>query len=135
MYVLRGDKLLTSTAIAGRRWLKVHAESRDDIRGVLEEYGVEYVVVESKDWSGMEIHRQLRDYLRTGPFQLAGRIPIETNREPLRDRSLEIYRYRDYQPITAEYLELRLPVVGKTIRVPFRPQIEALTDEGRVSGN
>jgi len=129
MYVLRGDKLLTSTAIGGHRWLEVHAQTRDDIQRMFDDYGVEFVVVESKDWSGMEIHQQLRDYLRSGPFRLDARIPIETNRQPLRDRSLEIYRYQNYQPVTAEYLKLRLPVVGKTIQVPFRQRVEALSGE------
>jgi len=126
MYVLRGDKLLTSTSIGGYRWLEIHAESQADIQAILDNYGIEYVVVESEDLLKMDIHLLLRDYLKSGPFRLAARLPIETNREVLAISRLEIYQYLDYRPATAEYLELRLPVVGQTIRVPFRQQIQAL---------
>lgn len=126
MYVLRGDKLLTSTAIGGYRWMEIHARIREDVQAIINGYGVEFVVVESEiDWFGVDIHDQLRDHLRSGSFDLVKEIPIGTNRHPFKGLSLEIYRHRNYRPATADYLELRLPVVGKTIRVPFREQVEA----------
>lgn len=120
MYVLRGDKLLTSSAISSKSRLEVHASSRDDIQFILRNYGVQYVVVESRDESGHDIHRELRRYLQEGPFELEKSIEVESTRVPLKRQQILIYRYLDMQPITADYLELRLPVVGQVIKVPMR---------------
>jgi hypothetical protein len=120
MYVLRGDKLLTSSAISSKNRLEVHASSREDIQALLDKYGVQYVVVESRDESGLAIHRELRDYLQDGPFELEKAIDVQSTRPPLKGQQIRIYRYQDRQPITADYLELRLPVVGQTIKAPLR---------------
>jgi hypothetical protein len=120
MYVLRGDKLLTSSAISSKNRLEVHADSREDIQSILAKYGVQYIVIESRDESGLDIHQQLRGFLHDGPFELDKSIEVESTRPPLRGQQILIYKYLNRQPITADYMELRLPVVGQTIRVPIR---------------
>lgn len=121
MYVLRADKLLSSSAIGSKTWLKVHADTRNDIRKILDQYGIVYIVVESRDESGVKIHQLFREYLKTGPFKLRKEIPvISENRTPLKDQTLLIYEYTEPKPITADHLELNLPVVGQTIKVPMR---------------
>ena len=120
MYVLRGDKLLTSSAILSNQWVEQHASSRDDIQSILRNYGIQYVVVEKRDLSGHDVHQELRRYLKDGPFELNKSIDVETTRKPLQEQQILIYEYKDRQHITADYLDLRLPVVGQTIRVPIR---------------
>jgi hypothetical protein len=120
MYVLRADKLLTSSSIASKNRLQVHAENRDDIKSVLDEYGVDLIVVESEDLSGIPIHKEFRSYLKDGPFSLEGDIAIvQKNRPQLDSQRLLIYRYKEMKRSTAEKLVLPVPVVGKTIEVPW----------------
>lgn len=124
MYVLRADKLLSSSAIGylGKH-TQVHAASRQDIRKIFDQYGVHYVIVETKDWSNLDIHKELREFLKEEPFRLAKRIEVQSNREPLENQELLIYEYLDStKNIMADYIEMRLPVVGQTIRVPMRKQ-------------
>jgi hypothetical protein len=125
MFVLRGDKLLSSTSIAGRNRLEVHAEDASDIIGILEQYGVQYVVVEDKNTIKIPIHGVLRRVLeRNDRFELVKTIPVDTGspstREPLDGVSLLIYEVHDRGAPKDGILELRLPVVGQTLRVPLR---------------
>jgi len=120
MYVLRADKLLTSSAITSNQWLEVHAKSRGDIQSILDDYGVQYVVVEERDISGLEIHRELRRLLGDDPFKLEKTISIDSTRPPLKNQKILIYRQLNRKPVTVDYLELRLPVVGQVIKVPMR---------------
>lgn len=120
MYVLRADKLLTSSSIAFKNRLQVHAENRDDIKSVLDEYGIDLIVVESEDLSGVPIHEEFRSYLKDGPFSLEDDIPIvQKNRPQLDNQRLLIYRYEEMKRSTADKLVLPVPVVGKTIEVPW----------------
>lgn len=125
MYVLRADKLLTSSAINNSIWLEVHARDEADIERMLKEYGVELVVLESRDVSGIPIHQRFRKLVTGDGFELLARIPVQSNREPLQAQTLDIYRYRRAQAMTASHLTLKLPVVGQTIQVPMRTKTGA----------
>lgn len=125
MYVLRGDKLLSSSSIGGRNMLEIHAKDADDVREMLWKYGVQYVVVEDKNTIEVPIHNLLRRVLERDPrFRLVKTIPVDTGtpstREPLEGISLLIYEVRDRGKPQDGILELRLPVVGQTLRVPLR---------------
>jgi len=121
MYVLRGDKLLSSSSIWTGHWLTVHAHVAEDIKTIFDKYGIVYIVVESENWSSVEIHQTLRNFLKTEVFELVQEIPLKTNRkELLQSKTLKIYKYLEAKPITANYIELNLPVVGKTLKVPLR---------------
>lgn len=120
MYVLRADKLLSSSSISFTNKLKIHVLNRDGIKDIFDRYGIEYIVLEKNDNSGIKIHQELRDFLKEGPFSLMKRIVVESNRIPLRGQEILIYKYEQIKQLSAEYLELRLPVVGQTIKVPMR---------------
>ncbi len=122
-FVLRGDKLLTSSGMyadKGREMaLTVLADSREDIASIFDRYGIEYIVVESKSPLEYPIHDELRAYLETDRFQKELEIPIDTNRPTLEGQSLLIFRNRDVKQPESGWLELQVPIVGKTIKVPF----------------
>lgn len=128
MYVLRGDKLLSSSSILATHWLDVHAQSEQDILSIFDNYGIQYVVVESNDTFSVSIHEKLREFLKTGPFQLEKEIAVQSSRSMLMDQRLLIYRYLNAKPPSADYLELRLPVVGQTLRVPVQNLRNAVRD-------
>jgi dolichyl-phosphate-mannose-protein mannosyltransferase len=121
MFVLRGDKLLTSAVMYKRIQVQVHAHSRQDIHDIFDRYGVVHVVVERDDRSTIAIHHELRAFLRTGPFELVKVIPVDSNVHWFAGQTLEIYRYRTPKPRTATQLVLRAPLVGLTITVPISP--------------
>ena len=120
MFVLRGDKLLSSSAVSARSLLKVHAQTPTDIRAIFDKYGVVFIVVERDSRFNVPIHQILRDYLKSGPFQLVKSIPVESNRKILKGQALLVYQYLSPQLLSATHLELDLPIVGKTITVPMR---------------
>lgn len=126
MYVLRGDKLLSSTSIAGKNRLEVHVEGSQGIRSVLDRFGPQFIVVEDRNTIGIPVHGKLRDMLQgDSGFRLRRSIAVETGspstRLPLEGVSLLIYEDMERKEPEDGVLELRLPVVGQTIRVPFRP--------------
>jgi hypothetical protein len=120
MYVLRGDKLLSSSAVYSDHNLEIHAFSEVDIKRIIDEFGVSCIVVESADVSGIEIHEIFRDYLASGPFKLMNDIVVESNRSELQNQTLKIYRYLEFRPATAEYLSIKLPIIGKNLKIPYR---------------
>lgn len=120
MHVLRADKLLSSSAINPNIWLEVHARSDADIQRMLDEFGIDLIVVEDRDVSGIEIHQRFRQFLQTPRFQRLASIPVHSNRNNLRGQRLSVYRYLEAKPMTAEYLILKLPVVGQEIKIPLR---------------
>jgi len=117
--VLRGDKLLTSSAIYPRHLLKIHAHSRDDIEDILGKYGTTHIVVESEDRTGIAVHQEFRAFLESGPFRLVKEIPVKSNHVMLKGQTLKIYEYLNAKPMSADKLELRLPVVGRKLVVPI----------------
>ncbi|MDD5578647.1 MAG: glycosyltransferase family 39 protein [Methylobacter sp.] len=129
-YVLRADKLLTSSSISSSNWLEVHVHSTDGVKQILDDYGVDLIVVESRDLSGIEIHQKFREYLKNGPFQLLKSINVASSRPMLQNQQLLIYRYLDRKPPTENYIKLRLPVVGKTINVPIKNRQNKKIDTG-----
>ena len=59
MCVLRGDKLLSSSAISLTRWLEVHTHNEQGIKEIIDECGIDYIIVESIDRPGVEIHQNM----------------------------------------------------------------------------
>lgn len=123
MYVLRGDKLLSSSAISATSRLKIHADSYNDINSLFNKYGVTHIVVESLDRTNVKIHTTLREHLKSNDFELVASIPVQSNRTVLTDQQLLIYEYQHPKIPTAGFLELDLPLVGKTIKVPLREKL------------
>ena len=121
MYVLRGDKLLSSSAVSERGSLTVHAQTTDDIQAIFDKYGVVFIVVERESRFGIPIHQTLRDHLKSESFRLVKTIPVESNRNGLKGgQHLLVYQYSSPHALSATSLELNLPIVGKTLSVPMR---------------
>jgi len=120
MYVLRGDKLLSSSSVFSGHWLEINAFSKEDIKKIIDDYGISCIAIESRETFNIEIHRIFREYLASGPFQLVHEIPVNSNRENLKNQTLKIYRYLQLKPPTAEYLTIKLPIVGQNLKIPYR---------------
>jgi putative flippase GtrA len=116
-FVFRGDKLFSSSAIESDTWLKVHAHSRQDLKDILDEYNIDLIVVESADYTGLSIHKEFRDYLQTADFIKETSFPIESSLPRYLNQSLDVYRYRNNNLKTLKDLVIRLPIIGKIIRI------------------
>lgn len=127
VFVLRGDKLLTSASISAKHWLTVHAKDEADILANFDKYGVTVVVVEERDYTGIDIHETLREVLTSERFRLLKRFPVESNRQvsilrgrpDLGGQDLLVYEYLEAKRPSAGTLTLEVPVVGQTITVPY----------------
>ena len=125
LFVLRADKLLSSSGMyAGERAQDVEQrlESKEDIGALMDRFGVQFIVVESKSPLPLPIHDLLREYLQSDRFRLAATIPIRTNRGPLRGQDLLVYENLELKTPEGGVLELPIPIVGQTIRVPYKPK-------------
>jgi hypothetical protein len=125
MWVLRGDKLLTSTSIGGSNRLEVHIDDAAGMDELLQRFGPQFIVVESRNTIGLPAHDVLREHLKASDdYLLRQRIPVSTGqpstREPLDDLELLIYEQVNRPEPTGGVLELRLPVVGQTLQIPLR---------------
>jgi hypothetical protein len=125
MWVLRGDKLLTSTSIGGSNMLEVHIEDAAEIDALLDRFGPQFIVVESRNTIGPAVHTVLRTHLASSDrYALRKTIPVDTGepstRPPLDDLELLIYEQMNREAAAGGVLELRLPVVGQTLQIPLR---------------
>ncbi|WP_417452054.1 ArnT family glycosyltransferase [Kordiimonas sp.] len=123
-YILRGDKLLSSSSIVSSHWLEVHARSEEDILKIFDELAVAAIVVESRNYTELGIHDTLRQLLKDNTrFEHIRSIPVRSNRTMssapgnprFEDITLELYRYRHARTEITGDIRLRLPVVGKTV--------------------
>jgi hypothetical protein len=131
IFVLRADKLLNSPAVKKSNGIKFRQGkklSQADIQNILDEYGVEYLVVETKTYVPMDNrgyplpprHPELYELLANREqFQLVKEIPIRSNWGSLRGQTVKIYWYVNAKPRSAEFIEYNVPVIGTTIKVPL----------------
>ena len=122
-WVLRGDKILSSAAMV-KGSLEIHVETEDDIKALLESYGVSTIVVEANELIGIPVHVMFREYLKGPDFELIEEIPTDSSidKRYQNGQSLLVYRYLDWKPLTADTITLEMPIIGRTFVVPLDPR-------------
>ena len=116
--VLRSDKIFTTSRMS-RSSVEDRISDRQEIYAHLQRYGTRFVVIEDRP-SDAHVLEWLREEVKTSRFIERLRIPIGTSDWRLRDVSLAIYEYRDARlPDPAAELELRVPLVGRAVKVPL----------------
>jgi len=120
--ILRGSKIITSSSLYYKDKLKIHLNDREEIYKTLSDLSVHFAVVESKDTSGIKIYSELRELFKdTSRFKLHPVIEVKSNISSLQGQNLLIYEKLDYQDnIKDQILNLRLPLVGKTIKLKLK---------------
>lgn len=125
-FVLRGDKLLTSSAVESTTFLQMHARSAEDVRSILDQHSVNVLVVEADNYTGLDIHSTLREIVAGRDFVLRDRIPIISRLPRYQHQDLLVYEYTSGSAAPAGTLILKLPIVGKELHVPAdgsRPEL------------
>jgi len=118
--VLRGSKTITSSSIVYSNKLQVHLIDTHQIYKYLLDNDAHFVVVESKNTSGLTIYDDLRQLLRDNSrFKFHRSIPVDSNISKLADQQLLIYENRRYKSSFTQnrFLNLRVPAMGKTIHI------------------
>ena len=122
--VLRGDKLLTSSAAFHKYKLKVYVNSAEQIYEIFKKYGSTYIVVLSKDTSEIPIFSVLLELLKTDKFKLVKEIPIDSDFGFLKGQKILIYERLEPAYLPKGELILPLPIVDKTIRIPVEELVK-----------
>lgn len=120
-FVLRSDKLFTASSVGSQNRLQVFADSPEEMREILLKHGIDIVVADSQDFTGVKAQQVFLDYLQHSPdFERLAAIPIETNTSYYPGQQVEIYRFLPSSAAGAKPADLRLalPVIGKRIVVP-----------------
>jgi hypothetical protein len=128
-FVVRGDKVLSSSAVDTSTWVETHVDGRAEIRNLLDRLGVEVLVLEERNYMDLPVHDTLRELVKTEDFELLAAIPIDSTLRRYEGQSLFVYRYLDAKrDATSEGLTLRLPIIGKQIFVPSDGSAPSLQD-------
>lgn len=114
--VLRADKMLTTSFMGS-----VAAEDRisrpEEVRAVIERFGVGYIVVEDRP-SASQVQNWLLQEVTTSGYIERMRLPANSADVRLRGRSLVVYEVADARPAAADArLDIRLPLVSQQIDV------------------
>ncbi len=117
MVVLRADKMLVTSLMD--QLVDDRITERKEIYEILQDFGVGYVVVEDQEYESLPL-KWLREEVRTDNFILRKSIPIRSNRNKLRDVSLDIYEYKKCTvPKSGKILHMNIPLVGKSVTVNY----------------
>jgi hypothetical protein len=118
LVVLRSDKILTTSEM-GQLSVEDRISAPSQIYPLLEQYGTRYVVVEDRPTSSVVLNWLLAE-LHTPRFAERGRFPTDSADRRLAGVDVVVYEYLDASPASPEAtLDLKLPVVGREIRVPL----------------
>jgi len=131
-YVVRGDKLLSSSAVDTTTWAQQHVESRAGLIAMLKRSGADILVLEEDNYTEFPIHDLLREVVKGEGFKLLAEIPIESTLPRYRDQSILLYRFLDNTGNDKpKGISLPLPIIGKELYVPAdgsTPILHDLTD-------
>jgi hypothetical protein len=117
--VLRGDKLISSSSISYTNKLEVHLHDKNEISKALSDMGVQFIIVESENMSGLEIYTIFREMLnKSAQFKLCKTIDIKSNKKRFENVKLLVYENLMRPGINPDQeLKLRLPVIGQTLEL------------------
>jgi hypothetical protein len=122
--VLRSDKLLT-TSLMSELSVEDRIGSAEEIYPLLRRFGTRFVVIADSP-TGSRVLDWLRDETKTPHFTERLRIPIVSRDPRLRGQDLVVYEYNEAQSPDADAeIDLRIPLIGREIRVPLADLLSA----------
>jgi len=112
-------KALWSVRIVARYGSEQFARTPDDVRKVIAENGVKFIVVSDLP-TRFQAQESLLDVLAHDPqYELVDVFPIETNEPYWQGRHLLLYRNRLAAPPTGEFLHIRMMTLSHDIVLPW----------------
>ncbi len=110
--VVRADKLFLRIVILPSLGLNPKDFTKGQIAGMLNRYGVSYVVTVPRVWAETPVMARFAAVLESDQFEEVARIPV---RGPTAERELVIYRSRGPLADPPEDFEIELRGVGMTL--------------------
>lgn len=120
MVVLRGDKILASSALYPHWSLVEYVKTKEETSTVIKSYGCKYFIVEETKDFGIKSYKMLRDVLKSKEFTLVKKIKIKCNFGRQKEESLLIYKNNKGTTLKRDFIRMRLPIVGTEITVPLK---------------
>lgn len=112
--VIRADKLLLRVAVRRSLGVKEQEVGESQLRNMINDYGVHYIVSQPNFWDDLENMQMLQRVLGSAQFQEVWSTPVTSNK-PHQDRQLKIYK--NLGPVSKEKkkMTLHLDMIGTTI--------------------
>jgi hypothetical protein len=114
--VLRADKVLVSLAVHKYFGMESHVSGVGDIRALLDQYGVEFILVERPDIVRVKEFGMLHALLQGPEFERVKVLPVKSGGGAEAPDRIEIYRYRDHKSTADATIVIPLPHMGREIR-------------------
>jgi hypothetical protein len=128
-YVVRGDKVLSSSAVDTTTWAQQHVDSREQLIALLQRTGADILVLEEENYTEFPIHDLLREVVKGDGFELLEEIPIASTLPRYRDQSILVYRFLGNAGSSKpKGITLPLPIIGKELYVPGNGTAPVLRD-------
>jgi hypothetical protein len=93
--------------------------SSDEIRQLIRDDGVRFVVITQGQALVVEAQKRLREMIAGPDFELLGTFPIEGTDGPGHDPTLFVYQNRNYAPPSSKQLTIKMLTLDHDITVPF----------------
>ena len=125
LQVFRVSKLFYSTAIMEQYGFQEFVRTYDDMKNLLKEYGIRYVLVErpverNAYRKGSRLQRLLDDHLNSADFRPVSTVPVWTNLRSRPCSRLAAYEFVEAGPPRRQSIDIQILAIGKTLRVPLR---------------
>ena len=127
--MVRGDKVLSSSAVDTTTWARQHVDSRDQLIALLKRSGADILVLEQENYTNFPIHDLLREVVTGEGFELLDEIPIVSTLARYRNQKLLVYRFLSNTGADGpKGISLPLPIIGKELYVPTDGSAPSLGD-------
>jgi hypothetical protein len=91
----------------------------DDVNRIVNDYGINYIVVAENSRLEYEGQSVLQDYLRLGRFKPVSRIQIRTNLSQWKNRAVILYQNQSPISPASKFLNIKILSLGREIVVPI----------------
>ncbi len=112
--VLRADKILPDA------WRFKDGYKETDVYNILENYGINYIVVEDKESDGLPELKLLRRVINSGNFILRKKIGLTSNITRFRGANILIYEYNKDVSLKKKTLIMDMPKMKRKISIPLK---------------
>lgn len=112
--VIRADKLLLRVAVRRSLGVKEQEVGETQLRSMINEYGVHYIVSQPNFWDDLENMKMLQRVLSSSQFEEVWSTPVTSNR-PHDDKQLKVYRNLGVVSNEKKKMTLHIDMIGTTI--------------------
>ncbi len=94
-------------------------DNADQIRRLLSDYGIRYLIVSDRAQANLPIQQKLRELIRTPQFAAIETFPIYRNNSQVPEQSFTLYRNLESVARKTDRLKVKMMTLDRDIDVPF----------------